>query len=73
MTCLWHGEKDDLITGDSNGTVYVWGHGGNIITNFIKHAHYVSILPMFIVYVNNNNNVIVLLYNGIIIYIVQII
>ncbi|ELU04693.1 hypothetical protein CAPTEDRAFT_198144 [Capitella teleta] len=39
ITSLLHTEKGDLITGDSNGTVYVWGRGGSTITNLIKHAH----------------------------------
>ncbi|XP_021366584.1 echinoderm microtubule-associated protein-like 1 [Mizuhopecten yessoensis] len=39
IVCLTHNDKGDLITGDSNGTIYVWGDGGNRITNFIKHAH----------------------------------
>lgn len=40
--CLTFSDKGDLITGDSNGTIYVFGDGGNKITNFIKHAHDVS-------------------------------
>jgi len=36
---LAHNEKGDLVTGDSNGTIYVWSDGGNKITNFVKHAH----------------------------------
>ncbi|GFO14449.1 echinoderm microtubule-associated protein-like 1 [Plakobranchus ocellatus] len=39
INCLRHNQKGDLITGDSNGTVYVWGDGGNKITNFVKHGH----------------------------------
>ena len=39
VICLSHNERGDLLTGDSNGTVYVWGDGGNKITNFIKHGH----------------------------------
>ncbi|KAK2144181.1 hypothetical protein LSH36_780g02047 [Paralvinella palmiformis] len=39
IICLLHNEKGDLVTGDSNGTVYVWGNGGSVITNFIKHGH----------------------------------
>ncbi|XP_045197699.2 echinoderm microtubule-associated protein-like 2 isoform X2 [Mercenaria mercenaria] len=39
VICLTYNEKGDLITGDSNGTIYVFGDGGNKITNFIKHAH----------------------------------
>ncbi|XP_041458220.1 uncharacterized protein LOC121410292 isoform X3 [Lytechinus variegatus] len=29
----------DLITGDSNGTIYVWPSGGNTISHTINHAH----------------------------------
>ncbi|XP_076105646.1 echinoderm microtubule-associated protein-like 2 [Mytilus galloprovincialis] len=36
---LEHNEKGDLVTGDSNGTIYIWADGGNKITNFVKHAH----------------------------------
>ena len=39
LTSLMHTVRGDLVTGDSNGTVYVWGNGGNKITNIIKHAH----------------------------------
>ena len=39
---MLHNERGDLVTGDSNGTIYVWGNGGNTITNFIKHGHDVS-------------------------------
>ena len=42
MICMLHNERGDLVTGDSNGTIYVWGNGGNTITNFIKHGHDVS-------------------------------
>lgn len=41
---MFHTEKGDLITGDSNGTVYIWGQGGNVVTNFLKHIHDVRIL-----------------------------
>ena len=43
VVCVVHTEKGDLITGDSNGTVYIWGDGGNKITNFVKHGHDVSL------------------------------
>ncbi|CAH1788878.1 unnamed protein product, partial [Owenia fusiformis] len=39
VICMLHTEKGDLITGDSNGTIYVWGGGNNSITNYVKHAH----------------------------------
>lgn len=48
VICLSHNDRGDLMTGDSNGTVYVWGDGGNKITNFIKHGHDVrSLLTLF--------------------------
>lgn len=43
VTCVMHTEKGDVVTGDSNGTVYVWGYGCNLVTNLIKHAHDVSV------------------------------
>ncbi|KAK7481472.1 hypothetical protein BaRGS_00027323, partial [Batillaria attramentaria] len=39
FVCLRYTDKGDLITGDSNGTVYIWGDGGKKITNFVKHGH----------------------------------
>uniref|UniRef100_A0A1I8IVC7 WD_REPEATS_REGION domain-containing protein n=1 Tax=Macrostomum lignano TaxID=282301 RepID=A0A1I8IVC7_9PLAT len=39
VVSLLHNRQGDLVTGDSNGNVYVWGGGGNLITNYIKHAH----------------------------------
>ncbi|KAK3763267.1 hypothetical protein RRG08_028177 [Elysia crispata] len=39
INCVRHNQRGDLITGDSNGTVYVWGDGENRITNFVKHGH----------------------------------
>ena len=44
VICLTFNERGDLITGDSNGTIYVFGDGGNKITNFIKHGHDVRLL-----------------------------
>ncbi|CAL1528134.1 unnamed protein product, partial [Lymnaea stagnalis] len=46
VTCLRHNQRGDLITGDSNGTVYIWGNGGNSITNFVKHGHDGSVLSV---------------------------
>jgi len=48
---LTFNDKGDLITGDSNGTIYVFGDGGNKITNYIKHAHDVSYMTL-VVYKN---------------------
>ncbi|ESO87901.1 hypothetical protein LOTGIDRAFT_234886 [Lottia gigantea] len=39
VICACHNENGDLITGDSNGTIYIWGNGGNKVTNFVKHGH----------------------------------
>ncbi|CAH1251569.1 EML2 [Branchiostoma lanceolatum] len=39
IICFLHNERGDLITGDSNGTVFVWGEGGNNITQALKHIH----------------------------------
>ena len=36
---LLHRDNGDLITGDSNGTVYIWVAEGNTIRNYVKHAH----------------------------------
>ena len=38
-TCAYHTSEGDLISGDSNGTVYVWPCGSNSLSNLIKHAH----------------------------------
>ncbi|XP_072020355.1 uncharacterized protein [Amphiura filiformis] len=39
IICLAFKSNGDLVTGDSNGTVYVWANGGNTITQTIRHAH----------------------------------
>ncbi|XP_078666344.1 echinoderm microtubule-associated protein-like 2 isoform X5 [Branchiostoma floridae x Branchiostoma belcheri] len=39
IICFLHNDRGDLITGDSNGTVFVWGEGGNCITQALKHIH----------------------------------
>ncbi|CAD5122248.1 DgyrCDS10695 [Dimorphilus gyrociliatus] len=49
ITSMFHTEKGDLITGDSNGTVYIWGQGGNVITNFLKHIHDGSVFSILTV------------------------
>ena len=48
VICLTFSERGDLITGDSNGTIYIWGEGGNRITNYVKHAHDVLLSLLFI-------------------------
>ena len=45
VICLTFSECGDLITGDSNGTIYIWGDAGSKITNYVKHAHDVLIIP----------------------------
>ena len=42
MICLAFSDKGDIITGDSNGSIYVWEKEGNKISSCIKHAHDVS-------------------------------
>ncbi|KAK2187511.1 hypothetical protein NP493_163g03000 [Ridgeia piscesae] len=49
ITCVMHTEKGDVVTGDSNGTVYVWGYGCNLVTNLIKHAHDCPLLSLLLV------------------------
>ena len=43
---MLHNDKGDLITGDSNGTIYVWAAGGNVVTNYVKHGHEVNDIPV---------------------------
>lgn len=49
-TCAYHTSDGDMITGDSNGTVYIWPCGSNSLSNLIKHAHevrvFIAILTM---------------------------
>ncbi|MBN3290120.1 EMAL2 protein, partial [Polypterus senegalus] len=46
ITCVLYSEKGDLITGDSNGNVYVWPSGSNTISHFIRQAHEGPILSL---------------------------
>ncbi|KAL5020042.1 hypothetical protein ScPMuIL_002934 [Solemya velum] len=39
VTCILHTTKGDLVTGDSNGTIYVWGKSESKITQYIKNSH----------------------------------
>ncbi|XP_070549870.1 echinoderm microtubule-associated protein-like 2 [Ptychodera flava] len=39
VICMMFKANGDLITGDSNGTIYVWHDGGNTVSQAIKHAH----------------------------------
>uniref|UniRef100_A0A8C4TL53 EML-like first beta-propeller domain-containing protein n=1 Tax=Erpetoichthys calabaricus TaxID=27687 RepID=A0A8C4TL53_ERPCA len=50
ITCLLYSEKGDLITGDSNGNVYVWPSGSNTISHFIRQAHEGPILSLSIAF-----------------------
>lgn len=36
VTCISFTQNGDVISGDSNGNVIVWGRGTNIITRFFK-------------------------------------
>ncbi len=47
IICITFKSNGDVVTGDSNGTVYVWANGGNTITQTIRHAHEVSHLSVF--------------------------
>jgi len=40
--CMTHTDEGHLITGDSNGTIYIWANGGNTPSNMVKHGHDVS-------------------------------
>lgn len=44
MICLFYNDCGDLMMGDFNGMVYVWGDGGNKIINFIKYGYDVWLL-----------------------------
>lgn len=46
MICLFYNDCGDLMMGDFNGMVYVWGDGGNKIINFIKYGYDVWLLFM---------------------------
>lgn len=38
VTCISFTQNGDVISGDSNGNVIVWGRGTNIITRFFKYV-----------------------------------
>uniref|UniRef100_H3BEE3 HELP domain-containing protein n=1 Tax=Latimeria chalumnae TaxID=7897 RepID=H3BEE3_LATCH len=48
VTCMHYSSKEDLITGDSNGTVYVWPKEGNTISYLIKHAHDAPVMSVYL-------------------------
>ncbi|XP_074661561.1 77 kDa echinoderm microtubule-associated protein-like [Tubulanus polymorphus] len=39
INTMIHNDRGDLITGDSNGTIYIWGYSTNKVVNLVKHAH----------------------------------
>jgi len=39
VTCLAYASNGDVITGDSNGTVFIWGKGYNAVTKVIRKVH----------------------------------
>lgn len=54
-------DNGDLITGDSNGNIYLWGYNTNFIKLKIKHAHYglitnVLLHSSFIITSGNQDN-----------------
>lgn len=48
VTCICFNENGDVISGDSNGNIIVWGRGTNTIARFCKYdlkaSHYLTIL-----------------------------
>ncbi|XP_037024980.1 echinoderm microtubule-associated protein-like 2 isoform X2 [Bradysia coprophila] len=46
VTCIAFTQSGDVISGDSNGNVIVWGRGTNIITRFFKKVHDGSIFSL---------------------------
>ena len=47
VICLTFHPNGALLTGDSNGTIYLWHKDGNTIAHTITHAHNVSIQGSF--------------------------
>ena len=39
VTCLAYASNGDVITGDSNGNVFIWGRGYNAVTKVIRKVH----------------------------------
>jgi len=39
VTCLSFASNGDVITGDSNGNVFIWGRGYNAVTKVIRKVH----------------------------------
>ena len=40
VTCLAFGSNGDVLTGDSNGNVFVWRRGYNAVTKSLKKVHH---------------------------------
>ena len=39
VTCLAFSSTGDVITGDSNGNVFIWGRGYNAVTKVMRKVH----------------------------------
>ncbi len=39
VTCLAFSFTGDVITGDSNGNVFIWGRGYNAVTKALRKVH----------------------------------
>nr|CAD7573381.1 unnamed protein product [Timema californicum] len=46
VTCLAFTETGDVISGDSNGNVIIWGRGTNTISKLIKNVHEGSVFSV---------------------------
>lgn len=46
VTCISFNQAGDVVTGDSNGNIIVWGRGMNTISRFFKKVHDGSIFSL---------------------------
>lgn len=46
VTCLAFTQTGDVLSGDSNGSIIVWGRGTNTITRFLRNVHEGSIFSI---------------------------
>ncbi|XP_078730744.1 uncharacterized protein LOC144945949 [Lampetra fluviatilis] len=46
VTCMAFSSRGELLTGDSNGTVFVWAEGGGAVSQLIQHAHDAPLLAL---------------------------
>ncbi|KAK7871406.1 hypothetical protein R5R35_006108 [Gryllus longicercus] len=46
VTCLAFTQTGDVISGDSNGNVIIWGRGTNTISRFIRNVHEGSVFSI---------------------------